>query len=146
MNTDVEWLRMAIELSRLCPPSNTAFSVGAVIVDADGVELATGYSRELDAHVHAEEAALAKLGRHPGLPGATIYSSMEPCSIRKSRLRSCAQLILGAGVRRVVFADREPDTFVNCEGHELLTTAGVTVVELPELGGQVRTINAHLAL
>ena len=33
---DREWLRQAIELSRCCPPSATAFCVGAVIVAADG--------------------------------------------------------------------------------------------------------------
>ena len=43
------------------PPSTTAFSVGAVIVDAAGEEIAWGYSRETDDHVHAEESALAKL-------------------------------------------------------------------------------------
>ncbi len=33
---DWEWLRQAIELSRCCPPSASAFCVGAVIVAADG--------------------------------------------------------------------------------------------------------------
>lgn len=58
---DVTWMERAIELSRKCPPAEGAFSVGAIIVSADGEELATGYSRETDAHVHAEESALAKL-------------------------------------------------------------------------------------
>lgn len=58
---DVTWMERAIELSRKCPPAEGAFSVGAIIVGADGRELAHGYSRETDAHVHAEESALAKL-------------------------------------------------------------------------------------
>ena len=32
---DWEWLRRAIELSRCCPPSASAFCVGTVIVAAD---------------------------------------------------------------------------------------------------------------
>ena len=58
---DRYWLAQAIELSRRCPPSRTAFAVGAVIVACDGSVLATGYSREGSPHDHAEEAALAKL-------------------------------------------------------------------------------------
>lgn len=139
------WLRRAIELSRNCPPSNTAFSVGAVVVDADGTEIATGYSRESDPHDHAEEAALAKLAADdPRLPGATIYSSLEPCSSRASRPRTCTELILESGIPRVVFAWREPSVFVDCVGAETLRTAGRTVIELPELADEVRTVNAHL--
>jgi riboflavin-specific deaminase-like protein len=58
---DHRYLRWAIELSRLCPPSATAFSVGAVIVGEDGQVLATGFSREQEDHDHAEEVALRKL-------------------------------------------------------------------------------------
>src|SRR5262249_41565540 len=69
--------RGAIGLPRRCPPSRTAFAVGAVIVAADGTLLATGYSRESDPRDHAEEVALAKLDRaDPRLAGATLYSSL----------------------------------------------------------------------
>lgn len=142
---DHAWLRRAIELSRNCPPSDTAFSVGAVVVDADGTEIATGYSRESDPHDHAEEAALAKLAADdPRLPGATIYSSLEPCTGRASRPRTCTELILESGIPRVVFAWREPSIFVDCVGAETLRAAGRTVIELPELADEARTVNAHL--
>ncbi|MBM7785388.1 dihydrofolate reductase family protein [Tenggerimyces flavus] len=139
---DERWLREAIEHSRLCPPSRTAFSVGAIVVSASGEELARGYSREGDPLNHAEEAALAKLSGD--LSGATIYSSLEPCSTRKSRERSCADHIEAAGLRRVVFAWREPSLFVTGEGAERLTAAGIDVVELPALAPNVREVNAHL--
>jgi pyrimidine deaminase RibD-like protein len=58
---DRGWLGDAIALSRRCPPSMTAFAVGAVLVARDGSVLATGYSRESSPHDHAEEAALAKV-------------------------------------------------------------------------------------
>lgn len=139
---DSHWLARTVELSHRCPPSTTAFSVGAVIVDAAGEEIAWGYSRETDDTVHAEESALAKLADDdPRLRAATIYSSMEPCSVRKSRPRSCSRLILDAGIPRVVFAYREPSTFVDGEGMEQLTAAGVTVVERPELADAVRDAN-----
>ncbi len=142
---DSYWLTEAIELSRRCPPSDT-FAVGAIIVDAQGEELSRGYSRETDDKVHAEESALAKLAPDASLEGATIYSSLEPCGQRKSRPRTCTQLILAAGIRRVVFAMREPPLFVPGDGAEKLEAGGATIVELPELAPAVRAINNHLPL
>lgn len=143
---DLHWMRRAIDLAALCPPSTSAYSVGSVIVDADDTELAHGYSRETDAHVHAEESALGKLPPgDPRLRTATIYSTLEPCSQRRSRPHPCAQLILTAGLPRVVIAWREPSLFVaDCTGYEQLLAAGVTVVELPELATTAKAVNAHL--
>jgi pyrimidine deaminase RibD-like protein len=115
---------------------------GGVIVAADGSTLATGFSRERDPHDHAEEGALATLD--PGdarLPGATLYSSLEPCRFRASRLRPCAELIIAAGVHRVVIAWLEPPVFAQGGGAELLRSSGVTVVEVPELADEARAVN-----
>ncbi len=142
---DQHWLGVAIDESRRCPASATAFSVGAVIVDASGHEISRGYSRQNDPHVHAEESALSTVDlTDPRLPGATIYSSLEPCSARASRPASCTALIVAAGIPRVVYAWREPALFVNGEGAEELHAAGVDVVEVPELADRVRAVNAHL--
>ncbi|MDT3445500.1 MULTISPECIES: dCMP deaminase [unclassified Pseudofrankia] len=145
-DADGRWLAHAVELGRRCPPSTTAFSVGAVIVGVDGeTVLAEGWSRATDPRDHAEEAALRVFSaRDPRLAGATIYSSLEPCSARASRPRTCTELILAAGIGRVVFAWREPALFVDCQGAELLAAAGVTVVERPDLAAGVRAANAHL--
>ncbi|MCC8334726.1 dihydrofolate reductase family protein [Streptomyces sp. R1] len=144
---DRYWLEVACELAGLCPPSQTAFSVGAVVVAADGSELARGYSREGgDPVVHAEEAALAKTDPSDArLAGATVYSSLEPCARRASRPAPCARLILDAGVRRVVTAWREPDTFVaGADGSGVLAAQGATVVVLPEYEEAAKAPNRHL--
>ncbi|MFG2789226.1 dihydrofolate reductase family protein [Streptomyces sp. NPDC048419] len=144
---DHHWLALACELAALCPPSRTAFSVGAVIVAADGTELARGHSREDgDPVVHAEEAALVKLDQaDPRLASATVYSSLEPCTHRASRPKPCARLILDAGVGRVVTAWREPDTFVaDADGSGLLAAEGVEVVVLEEHEEQAKAPNRHL--
>jgi diaminohydroxyphosphoribosylaminopyrimidine deaminase/5-amino-6-(5-phosphoribosylamino)uracil reductase len=143
---DRRWLAAAIDLATRCPPSDRAYSVGALLVGAAGLQLASGYSRETDPVSHAEEVALAKLSAEPvDLRAATLYTSLEPCSRRASRPRSCTQLILEAGVGRVVLAWREPPVFVaDARGTELLAEAGVAVVELPELADAARAVNAHL--
>jgi riboflavin-specific deaminase-like protein len=132
---DHRFLRWAVELARLCPPSDSAFSVGAVIVAEDGDVLATGFSREQEDHDHAEEVAIRKLGPDPRLRHATIYSSLP---------LTCVQHIVAAGIPRVVFAWREPRLFTDGEGAEQLQAAGVAVTEIPELAGPARAINAHL--
>ncbi|MFI5635174.1 deaminase [Streptomyces sp. NPDC051664] len=143
---DLRWIQRAIDLAALCPPAAGAYSVGAVIVGEDGAELATGYSRATGPHEHAEEVALSQLPQDdPRLAGATIYSTLEPCSQRHSPRTPCAQRILTAGIPRVVIAWREPSLFVDdCVGYEQMVEAGVTVNELPELAAAAKEANSHL--
>ncbi|MEU4626527.1 deaminase [Actinoplanes sp. NPDC023801] len=142
---DHRWMRRAIELATRCPASTSAFSVGAVIVDGDGTELASGWSRDSDPQVHAEESALTRVGDRSRLRTATMYSTLEPCTKRASRPHAtCAGLIIAAGIPRVVIAWREPDLFVTCEGVALLIAAGIEVVELPEFAAAARAANSHL--
>ncbi|WP_116245047.1 deaminase [Nocardiopsis sp. FIRDI 009] len=144
-DADAHWLRRAVDLSRKCPPSTTAFSVGAVVVAADGTVLGEGHSRRDSPHDHAEEVALREVAAgDPRLEGATLYSSLEPCSARSSRPVPCAELVLDTPIPRVVFAWREPELFVDCDGAERLRRAGRSVVERPDLAEGVREVNAHL--
>jgi pyrimidine deaminase RibD-like protein len=143
---DRELLMAAIDESRLSPASDSAYSVGAIVVDDTGRELARGHSRETDPHDHAEEVALRRVADRRGgvLLPLTLYSSLEPCTQRRSRPVPCADLVVAAGIARVVIAAREPDLFADCRGVETLRSAGVEVVELDELAGLVRAANAHL--
>lgn len=143
---DRRWMALAIEVSKACPPATGAYSVGAVLVGDDGREIARGWSRETDAHVHAEESALSKVpADDPRLAVATLYSTLEPCSQRKSRPRTCTQLILDSPIPRIVIAWREPALFVaDCQGYEALSNAGRTVIELTDMADQVKFVNAHL--
>lgn len=140
---DRRWLSAAIELSRRSPRTPTNYAVGAVVVGPAGDVLATGYTGESGPRDHAEEAALAKVAG-VDLTGATIYSSLEPCTTRSSRAGTCTDLILAAGLRRVVIALREPLLFADCRGVETLRDAGVEVIEIGDLGRLVREVNADV--
>jgi diaminohydroxyphosphoribosylaminopyrimidine deaminase/5-amino-6-(5-phosphoribosylamino)uracil reductase len=142
---DRRWMRAAVELSRNSPIVASAYAVGAIVVDGAGRQLSTGYSRETDTQVHAEESALAKLAAVDiDLSTATMYTSLEPCSARKSRATTCTQLIIDAGIPRVVFALYEPPLFADCHGVGLLRAAGVEVVQIRDLADEVRAVNASL--
>lgn len=143
---DRRLLKHAIDLAGRCPSSDTAFSVGAVIATSDGTVLGEGWSRKSDPHEHAEEAALSAVRADDKdlLRQATIYTSLEPCSIRSSRPVTCTQHILDTGIPRVVYAWREPSTFVDCVGAETLETAGCTVIQVSDLSDLARRPNRHL--
>jgi 5-amino-6-(5-phosphoribosylamino)uracil reductase len=129
---DDRHLAEACVLTERCPPSASAFSVGCVVVADNGSVLGSGWSRRHDPLDHAEEGVLRELAGDPRLPGATVYSSLEPCGQRASRPDSCATLIERAGVSRVVYAWREPPEFVAMpSGIEALERAGITTTHLP---------------
>lgn len=144
MNDDLKYLEIAVEESRKSAPVPGSYRVGAVIVTVSG-QVFKGYTHETGEHNHAEEEAVAKaMQAGATLRGATIYSSMEPCSVRKSKPLSCAQLIISHGFARAVYALPEPPVFVECHGAATLTAAGVEVRCFEALAPEVRHINGHL--
>lgn len=137
-------LRQAIDASRQSRPCSTAYRVGAVVVTRRN-EIFTGYTHESSATHHAEQEAVNKaLAAGADLRGASMYSSMEPCSRRASEPESCTQLIIRHGFAHVAFALYEPDRFVDCCGALTLRAAGIDVRAYPDLGEEVRALNAHL--
>jgi diaminohydroxyphosphoribosylaminopyrimidine deaminase/5-amino-6-(5-phosphoribosylamino)uracil reductase len=144
-DADLRWLADAIDISNLCEPSDPAFAVGAIVVDAHGAEVSRGYSREGGQRHHAEEIALRKADDlHAVVAGGTIYSTLEPCGARRSGAVPCVELIRQRGIRRVVYILAEPEIFVAPQGAGMLTGYGIVVSTVASLAGAVRTINAHL--
>lgn len=142
---DVDWLAAAIELSKRCPATNSAFCVGAILVSNSGQVIAQRYSRQSDPKDHAEEATLADAAASDAdLRSATLYTSLEPCLRRVSRRAPCAELILRSGVRRVVYAWREPPIFQPGGGAVWLEENGITVIELPDLASAAEAVNGPL--
>lgn len=133
---DISLLERTLELANKCPASETAFSVGVIVITLDGEQF-SWYSRETGVIEHAEEVAIQKaLDAWKSLVDAILYSSLEPCSHRASKEISCSQLIIQHQFKKCVFAALEDDTFVsNCRGKEDMQEAGIEVVhiEIPKL-------------
>ena len=144
MSADERFMRMAIEQSRRSVPCSTAYRVGAVVVTAAG-EIFAGYTHESSATSHAEQDAVRKaLAAGADLRHATIYTSMEPCTSRKSEPESCSQLIIRHGFGRVVFALFEPDCLASCNGAATLRSHGIRVDTMPRYAAEVCRINSHI--
>lgn len=137
---DNRFMEQALQVADKC--RNVGYyGVGCVIVAADGAIIGTGYtgeeSSEHDWQIslkHAEEVAIEKAKRSGvKLNGTTLYSTLEPCSRRKSGLKPCVSHIVENFIARVVYGTREPydpELGINCKGHEILEQAGIIVTEL----------------
>jgi diaminohydroxyphosphoribosylaminopyrimidine deaminase / 5-amino-6-(5-phosphoribosylamino)uracil reductase len=74
---------------------------------------------------HAEEQALAAAG--PAARDAVAYVTLEPCGARSAGGPSCAELLIAAGVKRVVVACEDASPYASGQGAETLQRAGVTI-------------------
>src|SRR5437868_4049925 len=97
--------------------------VGAVVVSDDGIVVGQGF-HERAGEPHAEVHALAAAGSRAR--GATLYSTLEPCS-HQGRTGPCVRRIVDAGIRRVVAAVEDPNPAVRGRGFAFLRANGVAV-------------------
>lgn len=110
--------------------------VGAVIV-RDGVVVGEG-ATEPPGGPHAEVVALHAAG--DAASGATVYTTLEPCS-HHGRTPPCADALIDAGVARVVVGVEDPDLQVAGTGIRRLRAAGISV----DVGVGAAAVAAQLA-
>ena len=102
---DERWMRAALAEARGAAESREV-PVGAVVV-RDGAVLGVGGNQPIaacDPTAHAEIVALRAAARAVGnyrLPGATLYVTVEPCTM-------CVGAMLHARIERLVFGAAEP--------------------------------------
>ncbi|MBU1376824.1 MAG: bifunctional diaminohydroxyphosphoribosylaminopyrimidine deaminase/5-amino-6-(5-phosphoribosylamino)uracil reductase RibD [Alphaproteobacteria bacterium] len=117
-------MRRAIDLART-HVGRTAEnpSVGCVIV-RNGAVVGEGVTGE-GGRPHAEEQALQAAGDLAR--GATAYVTLEPCARRSAGGASCSELLVAAGVARVVIAAGDSSVFAGGEGCRRLHNAGIVI-------------------
>jgi diaminohydroxyphosphoribosylaminopyrimidine deaminase / 5-amino-6-(5-phosphoribosylamino)uracil reductase len=102
--------------------------VGCVITDENDVIIGRGRTQG-PGEDHAEIVALRDAkGRRLNAVGATMYSTLEPCSFH-GRTPACSNVICQSGIRRVVIGMRDPHPRVDGEGIRILRSFGVEVIE-----------------
>jgi len=97
--------------------------VGAVVV-REGVRVGEGYHRQAGTD-HAEVLALKEAGDKAR--GATLYVNLEPCCHLEKRTPPCTDVIVRAGVSRVVLSMKDPNPAVWGRGIGVLREKGVEV-------------------
>ncbi|MEQ1700898.1 MAG: bifunctional diaminohydroxyphosphoribosylaminopyrimidine deaminase/5-amino-6-(5-phosphoribosylamino)uracil reductase RibD [Ilumatobacteraceae bacterium] len=99
--------------------------VGAVVVTVDGRQFHGATAPPGGPHAEVSAFAAARAAGAE-LAGATLYSTLEPCS-HHGRTPPCTDAILAAGVRRVVVGIEDPDQKVAGRGIAQLRQGGCDV-------------------
>ncbi|CAK0762781.1 tRNA adenosine(34) deaminase [Gammaproteobacteria bacterium] len=123
MNAEDEtWMARALELAHRAATEGEV-PVGAVVV-RDGIVLGEGWNRPIglcDPTAHAEIQALRAAAQAAGnyrLPGVTLYSTLEPCTM-------CAGAMVHARVARLVFGTYDPRSGAAVSQFDLLQSAAL---------------------
>jgi tRNA(adenine34) deaminase len=107
MSKHDKWMQRAFELAKIAEAQDEV-PVGAVIVYQDQI-IGEGWNQPIssdDPTAHAEIMALRDAGEKIGnyrLPDATIYVTLEPCTM-------CAGAIIHARLAKLVYAVDDPKT------------------------------------
>jgi diaminohydroxyphosphoribosylaminopyrimidine deaminase/5-amino-6-(5-phosphoribosylamino)uracil reductase len=101
-------------------------AVGAVVVrDENGEPIVIGRGwTQPGGRPHAEAEAIRRAGA--AARGATLYVTLEPCS-HHGKTPPCADVIVAAGITRVVSALEDPNPEVAGKGHARLRAHGIKV-------------------
>src|SRR5690625_1327917 len=120
---DVDYMQFALTLARKAAGQTSPNPlVGAVIVKDDEI---VGFGAHLKAgEAHAEAHAIKMAGDKA--KSATMYVTLEPCS-HDGKTPPCADLLIEAGITRVVIACQDLNEKVAGRGMEKLRQAGIDV-------------------
>lgn len=123
LNQDEKWMAHALRLAEngryLVSPNPM---VGACLVK-NGKLIGQGWHQAYGGP-HAEIEVLRRAGRRA--KGAVLYVTLEPCS-SWGKTPPCTEAILASGVKRVVFADFDPNSRNHGKGASFFRQKGIQV-------------------
>lgn len=139
---DRKFAQLAVEEARKSVPEDGRVhpKVGVVVVK-EGRILAKAHRGEFP-QCHAEFIALEKKLEDKSLLGATVYTTLEPCTSRNHPKIPCANRLVERKVARVVIGMLDPDNRISGQGQRTLRKAGViTDLFPPDLMAEVEDLN-----
>ncbi len=144
---DRKFARLAIEEARKSKAENDGRAhplVGAVVVK-DGKILASAHRGEAEGN-HAEYISLETKLADTSVAGATVYTTLEPCTTRNHPKIPCAARLIERKVRRVVIGMLDPDPRITGRGQRKLRSANIITDLFPhDLMSEVEDLNRAFA-
>jgi pyrimidine deaminase RibD-like protein len=142
-HADRKFSRMAIDEARKSVSENDGRPhpwVGAVVVK-DGKLLSAAHRGEVPGN-HAEFVALERNLSDSAVVGATVYTTLEPCTTRNRPKVPCADRLIERRVARVVIGILDPDERIRGRGQRKLSNAGIATSLFPhDLAMEVEELN-----
>jgi pyrimidine deaminase RibD-like protein len=128
---DEKFARIALEEAALSAVEDERVhpKVGAVVV-ASGTVLAKAHRGELPGS-HAEFMALERKLSEISVAGATVYTTLEPCTTRNHPKIPCAARLIERKIKRVVIGMLDPDPRISGRGQMKLRAANIVTDFFP---------------
>lgn len=141
---DADFMALAVEQARLSKSEagRNSPKVGAVVVVRDEI-VAMAHRGELGPGDHAEYTALERKLQGVDLSGATVFTTLEPCTERNPPKTACVDWIIRRKIGRVVIGTLDPNPKIKGEGVIRLREAGISVqLTTPSLTAEIEQLNA----